>query len=329
MRIALLLLTIAASLAAQDPVRQGTQALREGRVSDAAQAFRQALDLDPRNRVALAALGYLAVQEERWEEASEWYNRVLDVDPANQEVHYDLGRIAWSQWAPVYAEARSHSGLRPGWTGMLPDASERTRLRGAWWDILEDGIWHLNRAVSLDPEYRDALVLLEQLVRQRAEIRATEAEYRQDVDLANNWSAKIRQLTTSRVIRDRLNRPIYSSRSVARFQFPDTCPAGSPRFTENKQLRDGNPDIVSGTGCVPETYPSGALAGRIQGTVRLEAAIGKDGKVQDLSVISGHPQLVAAAVDAVSRRVFQQMLVGGSPVVFTLPVEIEFVLPPR
>ena len=46
-------------------------------------------------------------------------------------------------------------------------------------------------------------------------------------------------------------------------------------------------------------YPPLAMMARIQGTVVLQAIIGKDGTVQDLKVLSGHPLLVRAALDAV------------------------------
>jgi TonB family protein len=45
-------------------------------------------------------------------------------------------------------------------------------------------------------------------------------------------------------------------------------------------------------------YPPAALRHRIQGTVRLEALIGKDGHVERSRLLSGHPLLVRAARQA-------------------------------
>ena len=45
-------------------------------------------------------------------------------------------------------------------------------------------------------------------------------------------------------------------------------------------------------------YPPEAKAARIQGVVTLQAVIATDGSVKDLTVISGHPLLAQAALDA-------------------------------
>src|SRR5271157_3917766 len=47
---------------------------------------------------------------------------------------------------------------------------------------------------------------------------------------------------------------------------------------------------------VKPAYPQLAMQARIQGTVVLQAVIAKDGTVQDLRVMSGHPLLVQAAM---------------------------------
>jgi len=51
----------------------------------------------------------------------------------------------------------------------------------------------------------------------------------------------------------------------------------------------------------PPVYPPQAQQAGVTGTVRLGVAIGKDGTVQNIQVISGHPLLVAAAMQAVQK----------------------------
>ena len=58
------------------------------------------------------------------------------------------------------------------------------------------------------------------------------------------------------------------------------------------------------------TYPPLARQARIQGTVVLQALIGKDGAIQNLHVVSGHPMLTGSALDAVSNG-------GTSPITST------------
>jgi protein TonB len=50
---------------------------------------------------------------------------------------------------------------------------------------------------------------------------------------------------------------------------------------------------------VQPVYPPLARAARIQGTVRLRAIISRAGTIENLQVMSGHPMLVGAAIDAV------------------------------
>ena len=61
-------------------------------------------------------------------------------------------------------------------------------------------------------------------------------------------------------------------------------------------------------------YPPLAKQARIQGVVRLNAIIGKDGTIQNLTVASGHPLLVPAALEAVKQWVYKPTLLNGEPV---------------
>jgi periplasmic protein TonB len=73
-------------------------------------------------------------------------------------------------------------------------------------------------------------------------------------------------------------------------------------------------------------YPPLAKMARIQGTVRLEAIISKDGTIQDLKVVSGHPLLVKAALEAVQRWRYQPTLLNGEPVEVVTEVDVNFTL---
>ena len=73
-------------------------------------------------------------------------------------------------------------------------------------------------------------------------------------------------------------------------------------------------------------YPPDAKAARIQGTVQLQATIGKDGTVQNLEVLSGHPLLVPAALEAVKQWVYQTTLLNGNPVEVLTQIDVNFTL---
>jgi periplasmic protein TonB len=73
-------------------------------------------------------------------------------------------------------------------------------------------------------------------------------------------------------------------------------------------------------------YPPLARQTRISGTVRLHAIIGKDGTIQSLEVMSGHPLLQQAALDAVRQWRYQPTLLNGEPVDVDTTIDVIFSL---
>ena len=61
-------------------------------------------------------------------------------------------------------------------------------------------------------------------------------------------------------------------------------------------------------------YPPDAKKARIQGTVVLDAIIGKDGTVEKLVVQSGPSALQQSALDAVRQWTYKPFLLNGDPV---------------
>ena len=73
-------------------------------------------------------------------------------------------------------------------------------------------------------------------------------------------------------------------------------------------------------------YPPLARQARIQGTVRFTAIIGVDGRIQNLTLVSGHPLLVPAAQSAVKQWVYQPTLLNGEPVEVVTQIDVNFTL---
>jgi protein TonB len=73
-------------------------------------------------------------------------------------------------------------------------------------------------------------------------------------------------------------------------------------------------------------YPALARQARIQGNVVLHAIIDKDGRVGQLEVVSGHPLLVQAALDAVKQWRYQPTQLNGDPVEVDTTITVTFVL---
>ena len=73
-------------------------------------------------------------------------------------------------------------------------------------------------------------------------------------------------------------------------------------------------------------YPPLAVQMRISGTVQLMGVIAKDGTVRELRVVSGHPLLVPAALEAVRQWVYRPTTLNDEPVVVVAPIDVIFTL---
>jgi protein TonB len=77
---------------------------------------------------------------------------------------------------------------------------------------------------------------------------------------------------------------------------------------------------------VQPVYPEEASKEKISGTVKLHVVIAKDGKIQQVQVVSGHPLLVQAAIDAVRQWQYQPTLLNGQPVEVDTQIDVVFSL---
>jgi periplasmic protein TonB len=77
---------------------------------------------------------------------------------------------------------------------------------------------------------------------------------------------------------------------------------------------------------VNPNYPPLARQARIQGQVILRAVISKDGSIENLTLVSGHPMLAPAAIDAVKQWKYKPYLLNGEPVEVDTEVQVNFTL---
>jgi len=77
---------------------------------------------------------------------------------------------------------------------------------------------------------------------------------------------------------------------------------------------------------VQPLYPPLARNARIQGSVVLAAVISKAGAIENLRVLSGHPMLVPAAIDAVSQWRYRPYILNNEPVEVETQITVNFTL---
>lgn len=79
---------------------------------------------------------------------------------------------------------------------------------------------------------------------------------------------------------------------------------------------------------VEPKYPPLAIAARIQGSVVLAAVISKAGTIENLKLVSGHPMLVAAAIDAVRQWQYRPYLLNGEVIEVETQITVNFTMGP-
>jgi TonB family protein len=73
-------------------------------------------------------------------------------------------------------------------------------------------------------------------------------------------------------------------------------------------------------------YPVIAKTTGTQGTVKIEALIGRDGVIRNLRLVSGPPLLIKAAMDAVAQWRYQPTTLNGNAVEVITEIDVNFAL---
>ena len=124
-----------------------------------------------------------------------------------------------------------------------------------------------------------------------------------------------------------------SNAGVGLFDHVAKADGPPPPPATHKPERPAGPILVS-TGVqaakltrqVVPAYPALARTARISGTVHLQGVIGKDGAIKNLQLISGHPLLAQAALEAVRQWIYKPTLLNGEAVEVIAPIEVIFTL---
>jgi len=100
-----------------------------------------------------------------------------------------------------------------------------------------------------------------------------------------------------------------------------------PKPVTPKQIRvGGNVQSAKLLNQPKPAYPPLARQARIQGVVRFNAVIGRDGTIQNLTLVSGHPLLVPSATEAVRQWRYQPTMLNNEPVEVVTQIDVNFTL---
>ena len=186
------------------------------------------------------------------------------------------------------------------------------------------GIAATDRALALKPDYMEALIYKNLLLRMRANLETDPALKQQLIAEADALRSKAIELNKARVAMNGANQGVMLGPAPA----PPPLPPPPP------QAYDGMAPVrVGGSIKVPTkikdvrpVYPPDAQAAGIGGVVIIEAVIDAAGKVGAANVLRSIPALDQAAVDAVRQWEFTPTLLNGAPVPVIMTVTVNFTL---
>jgi len=102
---------------------------------------------------------------------------------------------------------------------------------------------------------------------------------------------------------------------------PPPAPAPTVRPPRVSHMMEGN--LIRR---VQPEYPPLARSVRVQGTVKLAALISREGRIENLHVLEGHPMLVPAALAAVSQWRYRPYILNSEPVEVETQITVRFSL---
>lgn len=106
---------------------------------------------------------------------------------------------------------------------------------------------------------------------------------------------------------------------------PPPAPASAAREIAPEAVRvGGNIKTPMKTRHVNPRYPAAAREANLSGMVVLEILIGRDGRVENASVLRSMPLLDKAAIEAVTQWEFRPTLLNGTPVPVIMTVTVQF-----
>ena len=107
---------------------------------------------------------------------------------------------------------------------------------------------------------------------------------------------------------------------------PPPRPSASPPATNRRIQVSGGVSQGLLIRQVRPAYPAVAIAARVQGAVVLQALISRGGTIENLRVVSGHPLLAPAAIEAVRRWRYRPYLLNGEPLEVETQITVNFTL---
>ena len=160
---------------------------------EAARAFEDVLQTDPRSSTALNTLALIYYNMKNFDRAKDYQSRRVDIEPKNPEPYYWIGVLDWSLCYPRRMQLRKDLNLslppdltNPERLAPLPEEA-RLRLMGDNGFLVSEGIEKLEKAIELKPDYDDAMAYLSLMYREKLDLEVDDTARASDLEAAGQW----------------------------------------------------------------------------------------------------------------------------------------------
>jgi len=183
-----------------DNLRTAQQAIDE---------YQKVIDSNPsREQKVNSAKGvaYLYLNMKKWDEAKKYYRMASEADPNDPEPYYSVGVIDWTACYQPRMEERAKLGMKPDEHLSAKNKEQKKvcdELREKNSPTIQEGIDNLNKAISLRPDYDDAMAYMNLMYRERADVECEdEAARSDDLKTADSWVDKAMQAKQVRAAKE-------------------------------------------------------------------------------------------------------------------------------
>jgi TonB family protein len=267
-----------------------------GAIADAEATLLTAHQAFAANPDVTIQVAYFYNRRAQFEKTIEMFRIAAASDPKDSEIPY---MIATFYFDKIYRDA-----------SLVPTQRET---------YIGEGLAAANRALALEPDYREALVYKGLLLKKRAELVTDSRE-------------KARIIAEADALRNRATELVGKPVAARRPRLTPT-PSPTPRFVPPPPAESPAPVTVGGDikpparlKGVPPVYPADAVASRTEGTVVVEATIDTTGRVSSATIRRSVPSLDQAALDAVRQWLYEPTKINGQAVPVIMTVTVSFTL---
>jgi tetratricopeptide (TPR) repeat protein len=165
--------------------------------------------LDPQNISAMDGLGSLLFQLaaqplslDLFAESKSYHQRHIQIRPDDPDPYFWIGVIDWTLAFRANGELRQH--LNRQTRGQALDAAAplpwdlRQQYAREYGPTIEEGIESLKRAISIRPDYDDAMAYLNLLYRRKADIVAGDDDREELLKMADDLVDRVKEIKTQR-----------------------------------------------------------------------------------------------------------------------------------